>query len=158
MLEGRGFDVHDLGIDVAPEKLIWAVQEHQDHVVCLSALPAVTLPAMKTTIAALENAGLRGKVKVLVGGAPVTQQYAQKIGADGYSEDANPAVTVARRMVAEAHFEKLSTQLGNRAGSVHPAKRGSSIPVMPTLRRNRSPDWTLFSFSSGVMPRVAEVM
>jgi corrinoid protein of di/trimethylamine methyltransferase len=102
MLEGSGFDVHDLGTDVAPEKFIQAVQEHLPHVVCLSALLTVTLPAMKTTIAALESAGLRGKVKVLVGGAPVTQQYAQQIGADGYGENANTAVTVARRMIAEA--------------------------------------------------------
>jgi corrinoid protein of di/trimethylamine methyltransferase len=102
MLEGSGFDVHDLGTDVAPEKFIQAVQEHLPHVVCLSALLTVTMPAMKATISALEGAGLRGKVKVLVGGAPVTQQYAQQIGADGYGENANTAVTLARRMIAEA--------------------------------------------------------
>jgi methylmalonyl-CoA mutase cobalamin-binding domain/chain len=102
MLEGSGFDVHDLGTDVAPEKFIQAVQEHQAHVVCLSALLTVTLPAMKTTITALEGAGLRGKVKILVGGAPVTAQYAQQIGADGYGENANTAVALARKMIAEA--------------------------------------------------------
>lgn len=102
MLEGSGFEVHDLGTDVAPETFIQAVQEHHAHLVCLSALLTVTMPAMEATIAALENAGLRGKVKILVGGAPVTQKYAQQIGADGYGENANTAVTLARRMIAEA--------------------------------------------------------
>jgi 5-methyltetrahydrofolate--homocysteine methyltransferase len=102
MLEGSGFDVHDLGTDVAPEKFIQAVQEHHADVICLSALLTVTMPAMKTTIAALETAGLRKDVKVLVGGAPVTQHYADQIGADGYGENANVAVTLARRMVAPA--------------------------------------------------------
>ena len=101
MLEGSGFDVRDLGTDVSPEKFIQAVQEHRADVVCLSALLTVTLPAMKTTIAALENAGLRGKVKILVGGAPVTLQYAQQIGADGYGENANTAVSLARKMICE---------------------------------------------------------
>ena len=102
MLEGSGFEVRDLGTDVSPEKFIQAVQEHRADVVCLSALLTVTLPAMKTTIAALENAGLRGKVKILVGGAPVTLQYAQQIGADGYGENANTAVALARKMICEA--------------------------------------------------------
>ena len=100
MLEGSGFEVKDLGTDVAPEKFVQAVQETNAQVVCLSALLTVTMPAMKTTITALESAGLRNQVKVLVGGAPVTSQYAQQIGADGFGENANTAVTLARRMVA----------------------------------------------------------
>jgi 5-methyltetrahydrofolate--homocysteine methyltransferase len=101
MLEGSGFEVKDLGTDVAPEKFVRAVQENKAQVVCLSALLTVTMPAMKTTIAALENAGIRKQVKVLVGGAPLTAQYAQQIGADGFGENANSAVTLARKMVAD---------------------------------------------------------
>ena len=101
MLEGSGFEVKDLGTDVAPEKFVHAVQESKAQVVCLSALLTVTMPAMKTTIAALENAGIRKQVKVLVGGAPLTAQYAQRIGADGFGENANSAVTLARKMVAD---------------------------------------------------------
>ena len=102
MLEGSGFEVRDLGTDVSPEKFVQAVQESGAQVVCLSALLTVTMPSMKTTITALENAGIRGKVKVLVGGAPVTSQYAQQIGADGFGENANTAVTLARKMVAQS--------------------------------------------------------
>lgn len=101
MLEGSGFEVKDLGTDVAPEKFVNAVQEAKAQVLCLSALLTVTMPSMKTTIAALENAGIRNQVKVLVGGAPVTAQYAKQIGADGFGENANSAVTLARKMVAE---------------------------------------------------------
>jgi len=101
MLEGSGFEVKDLGTDVAPEKFVHAVQESKAQVVCLSALLTVTMPAMKTTISALENAGIRKQVKVLVGGAPLTAQYAQQIGADGFGENANSAVTLARKMVAD---------------------------------------------------------
>ena len=96
MLEGGGFDVLDLGADVSPEKFIAAVKEQGAQVVCLSALLTVTMPAMKTTIEALKTAGVRGSVKVLVGGAPVTAQYANEIGADGYGENANSAVALTR--------------------------------------------------------------
>jgi 5-methyltetrahydrofolate--homocysteine methyltransferase len=102
MLEGSGFEVHDLGTDVAPEKFIQAAKDHNAQVICLSALLTVTMPAMKTTITALEAAGMKGKVKVLVGGAPVTQHYADQIGADGFGENANSAVTLARKLVAVA--------------------------------------------------------
>ena len=83
MLEGSGLDVIDLGADVAPEKFVSAVVEQQPQVVCMSALLTVTMPAMKTTIEALKAAGVRDRVKVLVGGAPVTSRYASEIGADG---------------------------------------------------------------------------
>ncbi len=103
MLEGGGFDVLDLGADVSPEKFIEAVKEKGAQVVCLSALLTVTMPAMKTTIEALKTAGLRGSVKVLVGGAPVTAQYANEIGADGYGENANSAVALTRKLLAEGN-------------------------------------------------------
>jgi len=101
MLEGGGFEVIDLGTDVSPEKFVAAVKERNANIVCLSALLTVTMPSMKTTIEALASDGVREKVKVLVGGAPVTQQYASEIGADGYGENANVAVQLARRLAAK---------------------------------------------------------
>ena len=100
MLEGSGFEVIDLGADVSPEKFVTAVQECEPRVVCMSALLTVTMPAMRTTIQALESAGLRDRVKVLIGGAPVTSQYATEIGADGYSENASGAVTLVKEVCA----------------------------------------------------------
>lgn len=100
MLEGGGFEVIDLGSDVTPEKFVAAVEEQSPHVVCMSALLTVTMPAMRSTIDALKNAGLRERVKVLIGGAPVTMDYAREIGADGYSENASGAVSLVKRMVA----------------------------------------------------------
>jgi 5-methyltetrahydrofolate--homocysteine methyltransferase len=102
MLQGGGFEVIDLGADVAPARFVQAVREHSAQIVCLSALLTVTMTVMKTTIEELRNAGLRKQVKVMVGGAPLTQQYAQEIGADGYGETAISAVTLARQMVAGA--------------------------------------------------------
>ena len=102
MLEGSGFEVIDLGADVAPEKFVAVVEERKPQFVCLSALLTVTMPAMKTTIDALKNAGLRDQIKVLIGGAPVTMQYAREIGADGYSENASGAVSLVRNLLAEA--------------------------------------------------------
>lgn len=100
MLEGGGFEVIDLGADVAPERFVEAVAARNANLVALSALLTVTMPSMKTTIDALSAAGLRQKVKVMVGGAPVTQQYANAIGADGYGESAGAAVALARKLVA----------------------------------------------------------
>ena len=101
MLEGSGFEVIDLGADVAPEKFVAAIEEQEPQFVCLSALLTVTMPAMKTTIDALKAAGVRTSVKVLIGGAPVTPQYAKEIGADGYSENAGGAVGLVRNFLAE---------------------------------------------------------
>ncbi|MGA2960980.1 MAG: corrinoid protein [Candidatus Korobacteraceae bacterium] len=98
MLEGGGFEVVDLGTDVTPEKFIQAIQQHQANIVALSALLTVTMPMMKNTIEALKQASLRDHVKVMVGGAPVTREYADSIGADGYSESATGAVAVARQL------------------------------------------------------------
>jgi 5-methyltetrahydrofolate--homocysteine methyltransferase len=100
MLEGSGFEVIDLGTDVSPESFVAAVQERQPQIVCMSALLTVTMPSMRSTIEALDKAGLRGKVKVMIGGAPVTSQYAQEIGADGYSENASGAVSLVKTLLA----------------------------------------------------------
>jgi corrinoid protein of di/trimethylamine methyltransferase len=102
MLEGSGFEVIDLGADVSPEMFVAAVEERKPQVVCMSALLTVTMPAMKLTIDALKTAGLRTQVKVLIGGAPVTMQYAKEIGADGYSENASGAVGMVKQLLAEA--------------------------------------------------------
>jgi len=102
MLEGGGFEVTDLGVDVSPEKFIAAIQEKRAQIICLSALLTVTVPSMRTTIEALKQAGIRDQVKVLIGGAPVTAEYAREIGADGYGENASVAVTIARQICAGA--------------------------------------------------------
>jgi len=102
MLEGGGFEVTDLGTDVAPEKFVEAIAAKHANLVCLSALLTVTMPAMRTTVEALKSAGVRDRVKVMIGGAPVTAQYAREIGADGYSENANAAVALARRLASAA--------------------------------------------------------
>jgi len=100
MLEGGGFEVYDLGVDVSPEKFVAAVHEKNVNLVALSALLTTTMPAMKSTIDALKQAGIRDKVKVVIGGAPITQKYADEIGADGYSENAAAAVNLARKALA----------------------------------------------------------
>jgi len=98
MLEGGGFEVTDLGVDVSPEAFVATVKEKEAEILCLSALLTVTAPSMRTTIEALKQAGLRDRVKVMVGGAPVTAEFAREIGADSYSENANLAVAAARRL------------------------------------------------------------
>lgn len=100
MLEGAGFEVIDLGVDVSPDKFIAAAQEKKAHLIAMSALLTTTMGSMKTTIEAMKTAGVRGSFKVMIGGAPVTQKYADEIGADGYSNNANAAVALARRLVA----------------------------------------------------------
>jgi len=102
MLEGGGFEVTDLGVDVAPEKFIAAIEEKQVNLVCLSTLLTTTMPSMKTTIDALKDAGVRDRVKVMIGGAPITPNYAEEIGADVYGENARVAVSRAREMAASA--------------------------------------------------------
>jgi corrinoid protein of di/trimethylamine methyltransferase len=99
MLEGGGFEVLDLGADVPPEKFIEAVKSRHANIVCLSALLTVTMPAMRTAIDALNHAGVREQVKIMVGGAPVTSQFAEEIGADGYTENASAAVKLARTLI-----------------------------------------------------------
>lgn len=99
LLEGAGFEIIDLGTDVAPEKFVQVVQEGRADIVALSALLTTTMPNMKATIEALKSAGVRDKAKVMIGGAPVTQAYAEQIGADGYAPDASRAVALAKSLV-----------------------------------------------------------
>lgn len=101
MLEGGGFEIIDLGVDVSPDKFVAAVAEKGANVIALSALLTTTMPSMKDTMAALNAAGVRGKVKVMIGGAPITDAYAKEIGADGYSDNASAAVQLARRLVGK---------------------------------------------------------
>jgi 5-methyltetrahydrofolate--homocysteine methyltransferase len=98
MLEGASFEIVDLGTDVKPEQFIDAVREQGCNIICMSALLTTTMPNMKATIEALKEAGLRDQVKVMVGGAPLTDSFAAEIGADGYSPDASQAVALARRL------------------------------------------------------------
>ena len=100
LLEGGGFEVIDLGVNVTPEKFIETITQKQANIVAMSALLTTTMPAMKTIIDGLKQAGVRDKVKVLIGGAPITQQYADEIGADGYSENAVGAVALAKKAMA----------------------------------------------------------
>jgi 5-methyltetrahydrofolate--homocysteine methyltransferase len=99
LLEGAGFEVVDLGTDVQPEAYVNAVREHKPNIVALSALLTTTMPSMQAIIKALDAAGLRKQVKVIIGGAPVTQEYANRVGADGFGSDASQAVKVARSMM-----------------------------------------------------------
>jgi 5-methyltetrahydrofolate--homocysteine methyltransferase len=100
MLEGAGYDVLDLGVDVAPEKYLEVVQNESVDVIALSALLTTTMPSMKETVKVLIDVGVRDQIKVIVGGAPVTDEYAQQIGADGYSPDASQAVKLANSLLA----------------------------------------------------------
>ncbi len=99
MFEGAGFEVIDLGVQVAPEKFIAAIKEHTPDIVGFSAFLTTTMPMFKANINALEKAGLRGQVIVMVGGAPVTQEYADVVGADGYAADASAAVVKAKELI-----------------------------------------------------------
>lgn len=100
MLEGAGFEVIDLGVDLTPEKIVDTVAEGKAQVLGLSALLTTTLPQMQVVIDMLAQRGLRDKVKVMVGGAPVNENFAQSIGADGYGKDGAAAVALARKMVS----------------------------------------------------------
>jgi len=99
MLEGAGFTVIDLGVNVAPEKFVEQVEEHKPEIVGFSAFLTTTMPMFKANINALQKAGLRDKVIVMVGGAPVTQEYADAVGADGYAADASTAVRKAKELI-----------------------------------------------------------
>jgi 5-methyltetrahydrofolate--homocysteine methyltransferase len=100
MLEGAGFEIVDLGTDVAPEKFAQAIREQGVQLIAMSALLTTTMPAMQTTIEAIKAAGLRDQVKIMIGGAPITPEYAAQIGADGFSPDASRAVTTAKALLA----------------------------------------------------------
>lgn len=98
MLEGGGFDVFDLGVDVAPETFVRHARETGANLIAVSALLTTTMMGMKAVVEAVREAGIHGQCRVIVGGAPVTQQFAESIGADGYSDNASGAVTLARRL------------------------------------------------------------
>jgi 5-methyltetrahydrofolate--homocysteine methyltransferase len=100
LLEGAGFEVIDLGTDVPPEKFVEAIKEGKADLIALSALLTTTMPNMRATIEGLKAAGVREKAKVMIGGAPVTQAYADQIGADGYAPDASRAVALAKSLMA----------------------------------------------------------
>ncbi len=100
MLSTSGFEVHDLGVDVAPDRFVEAAKEHNADIIGVSALLTTTMAGQRTVVEALAAAGLRPKVKVIVGGAPASESWATEIGADGYSEDAIGAVALARRLMA----------------------------------------------------------
>jgi 5-methyltetrahydrofolate--homocysteine methyltransferase len=100
MLEGAGFKIINLGVDVSPEKFVEAIHDHHPNIVALSALLTTTMPGMKTIIEAIQAAGLRDQVKIMVGGAPLNDGYARLIGADGYSPDASSAVKLAKQLIS----------------------------------------------------------
>ena len=102
MLEGAGFEIIDLGTDVSPEKFVGAVQEHQPHLLGMSALLTTTMASIGKTIDALTEAGVRDQVKVIVGGAPLTQDFADKVGADGFPTDAGSASRMAKALIGAA--------------------------------------------------------
>ena len=100
MLEGAGFEVHDLGVDVSPQAFVEKAEAESAGVVCLSALLTTTMPMMRNVVEAIEEAEIRGNVKVLIGGAPVSQAYADQIKADGYAPDGASAVDLAKSLMA----------------------------------------------------------
>jgi len=99
MLEGGGFEVFDLGTDVSPDAFLEAIREHSPNLVGLSALLTTTMQKMRETISVIEESGLRDQVKIIVGGAPVTEAFAKEIGAEGYASDASKAVSLAKDLV-----------------------------------------------------------
>lgn len=99
MMESAGLEIHDLGVDIAPDVFIAEIQAKNAQIVCLSALLTTTMPAMKQTVDAIVEAGLRDRVKIMVGGAPVTQAFADEIGADGFAADAGSASKMAKTFI-----------------------------------------------------------
>lgn len=99
LLEGAGFEIRDLGTDVSAEQFVEAVRGDEADILAMSALLTTTMPNMKSVVEALHNAGLRDRVKVIIGGAPVTESYAQEIGADGYAPDASRAVKLVKALL-----------------------------------------------------------
>jgi methylmalonyl-CoA mutase cobalamin-binding domain/chain len=108
MFEGAGFEVIDLGVQVAPEKFIDAIKQHQPDIVGFSAFLTTTMPMFKANINALQKAGMRDQVIVMVGGAPVTQEYADVVGADGYASDASAAVVKAKELLRQRRARAMA--------------------------------------------------
>jgi len=132
MLQGAGFEVHDLGIDVPPEKFIEAAKTQGCTLIGLSALLTTTMPQMKTVVDEIAKAGLKGQVKVIIGGAPVTQSYADEIGADGYAPDAASAVDVAKKLLG-IPVEKPAAPAKEAAPAKAPAAK------KPTAKKAAAP-------------------
>ena len=109
MLEGAGFTVIDIGVQVAPEKFIKAIEEHKPDIVGMSAFLTTTMPMFKTNIHEITKAGLRDQVIIMVGGAPVTQEYADVVGADGYAPDASTAVRRAKELIEKRRAGATAT-------------------------------------------------
>ncbi|MCY4115539.1 MAG: corrinoid protein [Caldilineaceae bacterium] len=105
MLEGEGFDIVDLGVNVKPEEVVEAVQEHQPQLVGFSAFLTTTMPFFKSNLSALSEAGLRDSIRVMVGGAPVTQEYADSVGADGFAPDASATVRLAKELMTDMGYD-----------------------------------------------------
>ena len=146
MFEGAGFEVIDLGVQVSPEKFLDAIREHQPDIVGFSAFLTTTMPMFKANINALEKAGLRDQVLVMVGGAPVTQEYANVVGADGYASDASAAVVRAKELIQRpprgraclsAAWPPPTTRQSHR-----PLANGSSCDGnSPVVRQPRGAHW-----------------
>jgi len=100
MMESAGMEVHNLGVDIAPEDFVTQIKEKNARIICLSALLTTTMPMMKQTVDSIVEAGLRDQVKIMVGGAPVTQSFSDEIGADGFAPDAGSAARLAKTFVA----------------------------------------------------------
>ena len=100
MLESGGLEVHNLGVDIPPEEFVKQAKAHNADMVCLSALLTTTMPMIKATVKALDEAGLKDRIKIMVGGAPVTQTFADSVSADGYAPDAGSAVKMAKALLA----------------------------------------------------------
>ena len=116
LLEGAGFEVFDLGTDVSPERFVEAVKETGADLLGLSALLTVTMPAMETTVDALEQAGIRDQVKVMIGGAPLSAEYATKIRADAFADNASSAVRIAKELVADLGRTSPDNKTGQSPG------------------------------------------
>ncbi len=116
MLEGEGFETVDLGVNVKPEQVVAAVKEHQPQLLGFSAFLTTTMPFFKSNLTALKEAGLREQVRVMVGGAPVTQEYADSVGADGFAADASAAVRLAKQLMTDMGYD--ISQDGGPDGSV----------------------------------------
>jgi corrinoid protein of di/trimethylamine methyltransferase len=126
MLEGAGFEVTDLGADVKPEAFVEAVKAKNANIVAFSAMLTVTMPKMRTTIEALKAAGLRERVKVMVGGAPISQAYCEEIGADAYSDSASAAATMARDIMVGTKVTAQYEEKGEKAlAGVAAASKGT---------------------------------
>ena len=126
MLEGAGFEVTDLGADVKPEAFVEAVKAKNANIVAFSAMLTVTMPKMRTTIEALKAAGLRDRVKVMIGGAPISQAYCVEIGADAYSDSASAAAALARDIMVGTTVTAQFEEKGDKAlAGVAAASKGT---------------------------------